>query len=284
MKQYREQQTKNSLVEEALHRALSYYDLYGGKIFAIGRVTESPIYIKDDSSALQHFRGRIFGMLKNIEILETPVGIKEFSSFISISKQSSVTSVFGESYTKLKEIIVSSNEVSEQFSATTSTLIPLKDIKDENFLSAITSRMSRFVSESQFRGYYVDYLLAALSETKPLYECYCYKGGSPNGIVDNAIQLQGKLYFVEVKLNINAEKDIVHQLKKYTNTEYINPSNNKGKTISKNICEDKVIVIDTVGIYLFDDKNNSLNAIECLENLTAKNSLTDLKHKLCASL
>ena len=280
IKQYREQHVENARVKDALNRALGYYDLYGGKIFAIGRVMESPKYLNDDSSTLQHFKGRIFGMLKDIEILKTPIEITEFSSFIQISKQSSVTSVFGESYAKLKKIIVSYNNVSEQFSITTSTLIPLKDINDDNFLSSIRSRINRFVSENQFRGYYVDYLLSALSEIKPMYECYCFKDGISTGIVDNTIQLQGRLFFVEVKLNIKAEKNIIEQLKKYTNIEYIKPSNNKGKIISKKICSNKVIIIDTMGIYIFDDKDNSFYEVEILANLVSHQNLKNLKWKI----
>ncbi|MGL4393370.1 MAG: hypothetical protein ACRCSK_08070 [Fusobacteriaceae bacterium] len=262
-----------------LEKSLDLYKKYGGKIFAVGKVVEEPTYF--DQNNEDHFKGRIFGGIKNIFIFKTPIDLKDFPDSISI-KQNTCTDVFGEDYENLKTIIIQKNKMPDWFEKTTGTKFELENLNEKTFLKILSERLGRFVSEKDFRSHYVDYLLKNLSDGEIYFECGCYKKDFKlkTGSVDNIIVLNGKNIFVEVKLNIKAEEDLIGQLKKYFNTDYFKHSNNKGEKINENIFTKKILVIDTIGIYLFDEKTHTKELIEKIEDLKNIDSICALKNKL----
>ena len=71
-----------ALLLEWLNRARELYELYGGKIFAIGRVSSRPE--REDEGNPYHWSGRVFADIKDLFLLETPIDISEFNSFIFV--------------------------------------------------------------------------------------------------------------------------------------------------------------------------------------------------------
>ena len=65
-----------------LNRARRLYSLYGGKIFAIGRISSRPEL--EDEFVPIHWSGRIYAEVKDIYLLEKPIDISEFSIFFGI--------------------------------------------------------------------------------------------------------------------------------------------------------------------------------------------------------
>ena len=95
--------SKQVLIEKGIEHAIDDYKKYGGKIFAIGRVIDSTMY--DDfyrDEVELHWKGRIYAPIGDIIILENPIDISEFNDFIFISRQSSITGVFGKEFEQLK--------------------------------------------------------------------------------------------------------------------------------------------------------------------------------------
>ena len=140
--------------------------------------------------------------------------------------------------------------------------------------------------ESQFRSYYVDYLLSAVSDRKTIYkECRCVKQNNPDTFADNVIYINGKHVPVEVKLSIKAEPNIKGQVSNYCNTEeiYIDSKRNK-KILPTQICNKNVIVIDTEDIYIFNSDNCELKHILSLNSLATVFDLQKLKNTIINEL
>ena len=239
-----------NLLMEWLERGRKSHKKYGGKIFAIGKVLDSSFIDNDGSNELLHWKGKIYAPIGNVFILDNPIDISEFNSFIMISRQSSITGVFGEQYNKLKNIISSKNKIPKYLKISNSQLIPIKNINCDNWFLLAEEYRRKFFLEIQFRTYYVDYLLKELGDIKTLYrECKVKKANNPYTYIDNLILFQGKYLPVEIKLNISTEKDLFKQLTQYINVTEIIIDNKK---ILNNQLYDKVLVFDTNKIYIFN--------------------------------
>lgn len=107
---------------------------------------------------------------------------------------SGITPVFGTEYRKLKDIICRYNEVPMYFRQSDATPMPLAKINKENWMKLTAEFRHAFFLECQFRTYFVDYLLHALSDRATIFkECRCVKQGIPASFVDNIIWFNGKL-------------------------------------------------------------------------------------------
>ena len=69
------------IMMNALIRAKKIYEMYGGKIFAIGRINGTPIYDPADTEQ-QHWKSKIYAPIDNIFLLEKPIDISEFHTEI----------------------------------------------------------------------------------------------------------------------------------------------------------------------------------------------------------
>lgn len=95
------------LLIEWLQRARTLYSLYGGKIFAIDRISSRPE--REDDVTAYHWSGRVYADVKDLYLLERPIDISEFNSFIMISRQSAITPLPSKEFEKLKSIIKVNN-------------------------------------------------------------------------------------------------------------------------------------------------------------------------------
>lgn len=268
------------LLMNGLKRARGLYDLYGGKIFAVSRVIGSPFYI-DDESEIVHWRGRIYAEIGDIQILENPVDISAFSKFIMVSRQSAITAVLGENFETLKKIVSANNKMPNYVIESRANPIPLNSINDKNWFKLTHEYRRSFFMEIQFRQFYVDYLLREIADKKRIFsECACYKDKKLVGYVDNCMWFNKKLCFVEVKLNLDAERNIIEQLTKYSNVE--STILEKENNIFDNIEQKYVIVIDTRNIGVFNVLSKQISIIADLDFIKDKSDLYNLRHDIIA--
>lgn len=261
-----------------LKHARELYDLYGGKIFAVGRVIGAPFYV-DDENEIVHWRGRIYAEIGDIQILENPIDISAFSNFIMLSRQSAITAVVGENFETLKKIISATNKVSHYFMESNANPLPLNDINNKNWLKLTQEYRRSFFLEIQFRQFYVNYLLKEIADKKKIFsECACYKKKKLVGYADNCIWFKSKLCFVEVKLNIEAEHSIIEQLTKYTNVD--STILDKDRRFFENIEQRYVIVIDTRNIGVFDTLSKTISIIADLDFIKDKEDLHNLRNNI----
>lgn len=281
---------KYNILMEWINRGLDLYKQYGGKIFAIGRVIGAPEYIADsdddyEDASFYHWGSRIYSKIE-VFVLETPIDISEFNDFIFVSRQSGITPVFGKEFIKLRDLIALKNETPEYFLRSVATPLPLTKINNDNWLEITDEYRRSFMLESQFRSYYVDYLLSAISDRKTIYkECRCVKKNNSNTFADNIIYINGKYVPVEVKLSIATEPNIKGQVENYCNTDeiYIDSKRNK-KIIPKQIYNRNVIVIDTEDIYIFNFDDDELKHISSLNKLTSLSDIQMLKKSIIKEL
>lgn len=261
---------------DALIRAKKIYDIYGGKIFAIGKISGEPTYEETDNENL-HWKSKIYASIDDIFLLDNPIDISEFNAEIMVSRQISITPVFGEKFELIKNLILKNNNIVEKyFIDSVSEPMPLYRLNDKNWLKIVNCHRRGFFLEAQFRTFYVDRFLRIFGDTKAFYkECGCRKENKSKTFVDNAIKLNGKYLPVEIKLSVSAEKNISSQLASYCNLKqlYLTADN----MVTENIYKDNVLVIDTDKIYIYYGKKNMLREVIELDNIEFNNDIIALR-------
>lgn len=259
------------LLVEWLQRARRLYSLYGGKIFAIGRVSSRPE--REDDVNLYHWSGRVYADIKDLYLLETPIDISEFNSFIMISRQSAITPLPSKEFEKLKVLVKAKNSnVPKWFLESKIGDNKLSKVNENNFLEITGSYRKRFPLEINFRSYYVDYFLKTLSGKKVYRECQCYTVKTPLARVDNVFEFRGKKILLEVKLNIALENDLSSQLAQYIHAEYIYLSNAQHDIIT-DFEKEFMFVIDVYAVYRYDVKNKKLVKMFDLDGIKNKGDI-----------
>lgn len=261
----------------SLFRAKKLHSVYGGKIFAIGKVSNSPEYCQPVSNDNLHWNGRIYAPIDSIFLLETPIDISEFNSKIMVSRQSSITSVSGDNFEYLKTIILKKNKVIESyFEDSVAEPMPLHNITEENWLAVVNKHRRSFFLEEQFRSYYVDRFLRYFGDTKSFYrECTCVKKGKAKTFVDNVVRFQGKFLLVEIKLSVASERNIIGQLSNYCDIDELWLDTNS--RIYNGIYPSNVLVIDTEKGYMYSNKNSTMKHIFDLDDISTNEDIVKLR-------
>ena len=246
-----------------IQRGLDLYEEYGGKIFEIARVIGVPEFSEFDDDDKAYWHSKIYADIGEGFLLEHPVDISEFREFIKIAARTSITPVVGSAFDKLKELIIShGNTIPDYLAEAVAVPIPLSKINSQNWLELCNKYQNRFELEEEFRNFYVDYFLQALSDDGNIFrECRIRKARR-DSYIDNIIMINGGYLLVEVKLNVKSEAHLISQLEKYCNADAVFIRNvekfplPQEKVFSKNI-----LVIDTAHLYLYDDTEKILSII-----------------------
>ncbi len=268
------------LLYEWLQRARKLYSLYGGKIFAIGRVGSRPA--REDEPVLQHhWSGRIYAEIKDLYLLERPIDISEFNSFIFVSRQSSITHLASKEFEELKAHIKAKNlDVPKWFLESKIGDNMLSKVNQNNFLDITSFYRKRFLLEGFFRSYYVDYFLKTLSGNGVYKECQCYTPATPLARVDNVFVFAGKKILLEVKLNIALEKDLISQLNQYICAEYICLSDEQNDRVT-DFERDFMLVMDVYSVYRYNVKVKKLIRVFDLDEIQCKTDIIVKMQRCC---
>lgn len=282
-KKFKYSKNEYNLMMEWIQRGLDLNKKYGGKIYAIAQVSGMPEHCGiTDEDDIYHWKTRIYADMDQVTVLENPIDISEFNDFIMVSRQSAITPIHGEDYLRLKKIMKSKNKIPEFFEHSDATPLPLQKINKDNWFTINNEYRRNFMLESQFRTYYVNYLLSQLGDRKKIYkECRCKKNGIPDSFVDNVIYINGKYLPVEVKLNILAETNIKGQVSKYCDDEYIILESKDNRIINKEkIYSNYCLIIDTEEVYLYENIKDIIHKIYKLDNLAIREDIFDIKEIL----
>lgn len=267
-----------------LERGRQLHKIYGGKIFAVAQVSGAPThYLDEERDEIFHWGSRIYADMDNITVLDTPIDISEFNSFIFISRQSGITSVFGKEFDMLRKLISTKNPIPDFLKNCDATPVPLTKFNEENWITMSNEYRRSFLLESQFRTYYVDHLLRFLGDRKTIYkECRCRKAGIPDSFIDNVIFLNNKYLPVEVKLCVPAQANIIGQVSKYCCDDEIIIDNKTQRTIHPDkIHSNYCLVVDTDTIYLYSHKDCKISVLYSLDDLKNFDDIIKLKKLLC---
>lgn len=80
----------------------------------------------------------IYAPIDDIFLLENLIDISEFSAEIKVSRQSSITPVFGEKFDFLKKLVVKKNGIVEKyFIDSVAEPMPLHRLNDDNWLNIV---------------------------------------------------------------------------------------------------------------------------------------------------
>lgn len=275
------------LLQNWLSKGRKLYSRYGGKIFAVGHIGKNPEYSRTYVREEVHWRSGIYAGIEDCWILDNPVPIEEFRDYIFVSKQSSITPVFGDAFRQLKALILQRNsKAPEYFLRSVATPIPLAKINESNWLTIINEYRRSFILELQFRSYYVDRFLQLLGDQKKIYsECRCRKIGMIDSYVNNLILFNGRYLPVEVKLNIDNEKDLLSQIKKYCNDDVRFLDSDVVRAVSNSASYmNEVLLIDTEQVLLYNDACGSFLKIAELDEIKTERDIFKLREKLIVAL
>lgn len=265
---------------QALQRARELYKKYGGKIFAVGRISGRPYYDNQEYDDMYHWSSRVYAPIDRIYVLQQPIDISEFSDFLPISTRGAITPVVGGDFDRLKRIIASKNNTPQYLKESRAIPLPLKKINAKNWLEVTQHYRRLFTLEIQFRRFYVDYFLKVLGEQKKFYaECECYRQGQRTGIADNAMKIGGRWCFVEVKLNIHTEPHLHNQLKKYCQVEKTALDKERSAEKEK-LWQNSVLVIDTTDFYFYDALTDNLIFLKNLDEVCTEEGIKTLREKI----
>jgi len=284
---YRFSPAEHSQIVEVLNRGGELCELFSGKIFLVAKVSETPIYV--DPSELDynpHWKSRIYAYIQNAVVLNSPIKLEEFNSFIKLSCGGSITPVYGQEFEHLKDVISAKNDIPDYLKESVAMPIPLAKMNKENWLEISNKYRHSFLYESQFRAFYVDYFLQAIGDRKTIFrECPCKKQGQKTSFVDNVIQFSGKYLPVEVKLLVETEENIIEQVHKYCYLDML-CLDKKENRIAENdkTYRSKVLVIDTKTIYIYEDDKGDLRKILSLDSLVKREDLMRFRELLIKEL
>lgn len=270
---------------KSLQRARELYKSYGGKIFAIGRVSGRAEYDSQEGDEVLHWASCFYAPIDRIYVLQQPIDISEFSDFLPVSTRGAITPVVGSDFDRLKKIITSKNDIPQYLQESRAIPLPLQKINPENWLDVTQEYRRLFALEIQFRRFYVDYFLRVLGQQKTFYaECECYQQGKRTGFADNAIKIGGKWCFVEVKLNIHAEPHLHDQLKKYCHAERVVLQKRERTLTQEKVWQNTMLVIDTTAFYFYDFLADELTFLKNLDEIRTEGDIEVLRKKVAPLL
>ncbi len=276
----------NSLMAYIDH-ALDIHSRYGGKIFAVGRVSGAPEYVQPDSftDGLFHWKSRNYSEIDNIKVLDKPIDISEFREYIYISRGGSVTPLFDNEFDRLRKDISRNNQLPAYVTNAVARPVPLRKINRYNWLEVANDYRRCFILEHQFRKFYVDYFVKSIGDRKKYYvECRCQRSDINDSFMDYVMLFDGKYLPVEVKLSVSAEPNIVGQVSKYVFNSQVY-LNTDGKSVSGNdFHPGKVLIIDTESLYMFDMTSGTVDKIYDLDNIRRLQDLEKVKRIIISKL
>ena len=287
-KQRKEEITNQYLrnrIETALMDAINIHKMYGGKIFAIGRVIGG---LFNDQYAIDgglHWKSTVYAPIEILSVLREPIDISDFRDYIRVSRQSSITPVMGDDFEHLRSIIRAKNQLPSYLEDCAAMPIPIRNINKENWLSIAYEYRRNFFLEVQFRKYYVDYLLSLLGDRRTFFkECACYKESRHPSYVDNMIYIFGHYLCVEVKLNVSSCLDIKKQLSKYCNTTRVVLNSRGLMAYPDQMFTNYVLLIDTESVFLFHYESQAITKIYDLDELRKPSEIQQIKAALARFL
>lgn len=268
-----------------VNKCVDLINKYHGKIIAVGMISGVPTFDANDPNT--RWKSSIYASVSPLCALENPIDISKFNDFIRVSRQSAITGVFGEDYEKLKQIISRDNDIPDFLKCSSASPLPYNKINKDTWLSISNEFRRNFILEAQFRAYYVDYLLAELKDkrTKTHSECTCKKQGNPDVYIDNIISFNGTYLMVEDKLNVAGETNIKAQVKRYCDVDIcVLDKKTSKQEFGTAFYRDKVLIIDTGKIYLYDMQSDTVKDLYDLDNLHDVEDIKIIKHAIEQSL
>lgn len=238
---------------EMMERSRNFSERYIGSIFACAKVDGIPEYFEQEAGA--HFRSRSFAPIKRVHFFENPLFIDNFSDQIKIGQQT-LTPIFRDQFDRLKELLSLNNALPSFLENAVFSDLSFRNIDRSNWMSISCKSDVRFVSEAQYREYFLDYLLEETKDprTRILKECACKRNGSSTGIADYFIEINGSWIPVEAKLNILSERDLFGQLEKYVEIDEFSPTMGNRNQGTFAIPRSRLCILaDVAGLYLVKD-------------------------------
>ena len=266
-----------------LERGKELYNKYGGKIFAVARVIDSPEEDRDDDRII-HWKAPLYAEMGDIWLLKEPVDISVFKKYVTLSSRGAITPIYGDEYINLRKLILDKNQNTPNYLLTSIAAdADTSRINRENWIHIASEYRHSFIYEKQLRYYYVDYFLSAIGDIKTIYsECKCFKQGVTDASrVDNIIRFHGRYLPVEVKLSFPNDSSLITQVKKYCNDDAVFLDKYEKRGVRKELLyNNHVLLIDRDLVCLYDDRTGGISNLYCFDDLKSRFDIDVFREKL----
>jgi len=218
-----------------------------------------------------------------MSFLQRGLDYSEFRDFLPVARQTSITPVISKNFDMLRDLLIShGNILPDYVLEAEASPLPLSAVNSENWLEICSDYRNRFFLEDQFRKFYADYFLRALSDDGRLYtECRVRKNGMADSFVDNVILFDGRYIPAEVKLNVSTEPNITAQLERYCGFDTLFTNHGaKSSFPHEKLHAQKVILIDTQSLFIFSSHDKILTLVCRLDSLKRIDDIDSAKSKL----
>lgn len=248
---------KRSLITP-LKSAKANADAYAGSVFACASVAGATELFEKQK---KHFVSRLFAPLAEVHVFENPLPQERFAEYVRIGR-STITPLFKKEFDGVKRLLSKQNELPNFLSLASFGDKAFRNVNAENWRSIACSPETKFIHESQLRGYLIDFFLSELKDkgTPLLEECECFRGSKKTGRSDYFVKIFGQWIPVEAKLDISREKNLLAQIAKYTNIASFVPRKGAHRdevfdVASVPLC----LVLDRSGLYFVSANNEFVN-------------------------
>lgn len=236
-----------------MERSRDFSARYLGSIFACAAIDGTPENFPREEGA--HFNSRSFAPIKRVHFFDNPLFLDNFADQIKIGQQT-LTPIFRTQFNHLKKLLLRNNAVPKFLENAVFSDISFRDIDKTNWISISCKSDVRFISEAQYREYFLDYLLEEIKDPRtPVFkECACKRNEESTGIADYFVRINGAWIPVEAKLNILSEGNLFGQLEKYVEIDGFSPTIGNRTHSSFSVPRTRIcIVADVSGVYLVKD-------------------------------
>jgi hypothetical protein len=211
------------------------------------------------------FRGRNFAKIdsQNFHFFENPLPLDFLKSIPIVINGPTVYSLVGDKSTRIVNELRKSNKLPDWLDTMTFGDTLYSHITAENWLntlpttSIVIDSSATSSPEQLLRFHFFNYLIKAVADPKTpiLEEASHWRGNELTGYSDYLFQVNGEWVVFEAKVNVNSERDILQQIKKYTESTTFNFSpENEPRAIKAPMPKHRVCLLgDQHGIYLTVD-------------------------------
>lgn len=235
-----------------LHRALDYFDRFGGSIFGCAEITQPASF----EIVGRHFNWRSQAPIQGIHTFGHPLHLRVFEKFIPPPHGNTIIPLTAPQFNRLKTELQKHNRLPPYLRRAVGRDLGLNQVTAKNWRRVACAADIRFRYEEQLRTYFANHLLREIKDVgSPLLEeCECYRESNGGGQADYFVKLNGRWTPVEAKISVLAEKDLFSQIRKYLGVQRIRPR--KGDHAGETFLVDETamcLVIDQLGLYILHD-------------------------------
>jgi hypothetical protein len=254
--------------DDFLNRAAEDAVQYGGRVFAVGVLTEPPA-LRGESDYSPHWRSRLEASIEVVGVFDVPLLLSDHIDVLP-RPYKATTDLTSTQFAALKSRLSGlGNLLPEEVELAVPGREDYAGISPANWRSFSCTDEAMFWHETDVRDYFADYVLNEVKDTSTelFEEVRCLREESSgifrgNAHADYVISLQGRLIPVETKVSVCAcpQGHLLRQVEQYVSADAFEVCSGAGRIRLQRLIQGSALaeltpclLIDQRGVYVFRD-------------------------------